>query len=143
MDVSLRKITAADAKGISMLSGQLGYVLTVADTEDCIRQMLERDDHIAFAAIDGEQIVGWIHSYKSVLLESKPFMEIGGLVVHELYRSKGIGKKLVQSVKEWCLEKKVHDLRVRSNIKRSEAHKFYLAQGFTEEKQQKVFQIDL
>jgi GNAT superfamily N-acetyltransferase len=143
MNISLRKITVADAGEVNMLSGQLGYLLNVADTEACIRSVLERDDHIAFAAVDGEQIVGWIHTCKSILIVSKPFMQICGLVVHENYRGRGIGKKLVHAVKLWCVEKGVPDLRVRSNVKRSEAHKFYLDQGFTEEKQQKVFQIDL
>jgi GNAT superfamily N-acetyltransferase len=78
-----------------------------------------------------------------VFLESNPFVEVGGLVVDENYRSKGIGKKLVEQIKQWCVEKHISTLRVRSQVKRKEAHQFYLANGFTEIKEQKVFQINL
>jgi GNAT superfamily N-acetyltransferase len=46
-------------------------------------------------------------------LETKTFIEIGGLVIDENYRGKGIGKILVSKIKEWCIEQKISSLRVR------------------------------
>jgi GNAT superfamily N-acetyltransferase len=143
MEIELRIISFEDAAAISRLSGQLGYRLSVAETEDRIREIAASADHIAFAAMDGVTMVGWIHAGRAVLLESNPFIEIGGLVVEETCRGQGVGKMLVQKVKKWCLEKSIPDLRVRSNVKREAAHKFYEALGFTEEKKQNVFQITL
>lgn len=143
MKIQVKKLTIEYAKDVQRLCGQLGYPMAIMDTESNISELITTKDHIAFVALENEKVVGWIHAFKGLFLESKPFIEIGGLVVDEELRGKGIGKKLVQKIREWGLEKGFETLRVRSNIKRKDAHKFYLNLGFTEVKEQKVFQIQL
>lgn len=143
MEIRVNKLTLEHAKDVQRLSGQLGYPMAIMDIESNISELITTKDHIAFVALENEKVVGWIHAFKGLFLESKPFIEIGGLVVDEEYRGKRVGKQLVQKVKEWSLEKGFEILRVRSNIKRKEAHKFYLKLDFTEIKEQKVFQIQL
>jgi len=136
-------LTLEHAKDVQRLSGQLGYPMSIRDIQSNIRELMITRDHVAFVALWNEKVVGWIHAFRGLLLESNPFIEIGGLVIDEDHRGKGIGKELVEKIKEWCLEKGFQTLRVRSNIKRIEAHKFYLNLGFTEIKEQKVFQMQL
>jgi GNAT superfamily N-acetyltransferase len=62
------------------------------------------------------------------------------LVIDENYRKQGIGKLLVNKAREWAKEKHIDKLRVRCNRKRTEAHLFYIALGFVEIKEQKVFE---
>lgn len=143
MEIRVNKLTLEHAKDVQRLSGQLGYPMAIMDIESNISELITAKDHIAFVALENEKVVGWIHAFKGLFLESKPFIEIGGLVVDEEYRGKRVGKQLVQKVKEWSLEKGFEILRVRSNVKRKEAHKFYLKLDFTEIKEQKVFQIQL
>jgi GNAT superfamily N-acetyltransferase len=94
-------------------------------------------------AFHQKKIVGWIHVFQTTRLESGSFCEIGGLVVDDQYRRKGIGKLLIQHIKPWCLSKGNPALRVRCNTKRKEAHEFYFQLGFNENKEQKVFEINL
>jgi GNAT superfamily N-acetyltransferase len=141
MELLIREISAEDAQAVHLLSQQLGYELSVADTAAQIKEVLSRKDNYALVAVVNETIVGWIHAFKAIRIETKPFIEIGGLVVDEQYRSRGVGKKLVTRIKEWCAEQEIHSLRVRSNTKRSEAHQFYTRLGFTEKKEQKVFEM--
>jgi GNAT superfamily N-acetyltransferase len=143
VNIEVRSIAPADAERINELSAQLGYSLPVSATIERIKEIMASVDHIAFVAITDGKIVGWIHGFKTLLLESEPFIEIGGFVVDENFRSQGIGGKLVQRIKDWSRDKNVYDLRVRSNVKRSGAHRFYISQGFAEKKEQKVFQVDL
>jgi len=50
---------------------------------------------------------------------------------------------LVSKIKEWCIEQKISSLRVRCNTKRKEAHQFYFKNGFSETKEQKVFELKI
>jgi GNAT superfamily N-acetyltransferase len=94
-------------------------------------------------ALQDEKIIGWIQAGLVYRLETEPFVEIGGLVVEAAYRGQGIGKKLVERVQQWSVANGQVTLRVRSNTKRREAHQFYRALGFTEAKEQKVFEAGL
>ena len=143
MEIEIQPITLRHALAVQKLSQQLGYALFLNEIENNIKEVILSNDHIALVAIADGEVAGWIHAFKAVFLESNPFVEVGGLVVDENYRSKGIGKKLVEQIKQWCVEKQISTLRVRSQVKRKEAHQFYLANGFTEIKEQKVFQINL
>ena len=143
MHVLVRQIDAVDAQSICALSEQLGYHLAASETETQIKAVLLRDDNCAFVAVSDENIIGWIHGLKAIRIETPPFVEIGGLVVDERYRGKGIGEKLVNRVKQWCIEQGISSLKVRCNTKRLEAHKFYNKIGFIEIKTQKVFEMEL
>lgn len=133
-----------DAVAVCQLSKQLEYELTVIQTEEQIRKVISRNDHVAFvASISEANVTGWIHAFLAYYLESLPFVEIGGLIVDEAYRGKGIGKALINEVKGWCMEQSVHRLRVRTQTKRFNAQRFYTSFGFKEIKEQKVYQLDL
>jgi|SRR6185312_6847141 len=142
-NIQIRLITENDAIALTDLSKQLGYSLSIGETAENIREVLADKDHAAFVAIIDNQVVGWIHVLRAIRIESKPFIEIGGLVVDENYRKQGIGKLLVNKAKEWSKEKHIDKLRVRCNRKRTESHQFYLALAFVELKEQKVFETSV
>jgi len=96
-------------------------------------------DNVVFVACISKKVVGWIHVCINFRIESDSYAEIGGLVVDENYRGKGIGKLLVEEAERWAQEKKFTKLRVRSNVIRKNTHRFYLHFGYKEEKEQKVF----
>ena len=141
VNIQICPITEDDADAITTLSKQLGYLLRSEETVQNIREVLADKDHAAFVACMDNQVVGWIHVLRAIRIESKPFIEIGGLVVDENHRKLGIGKLLVNKAKEWTKEKHIDKLRVRCNRKRAESHEFYYALGFIEMKEQKVFEI--
>lgn len=143
MEVHITTLTIEHAQDVQRLSEQLGYPLSLTEIKDNIREVTKAKDQIVLAALHDKKVIGWIHGFRCTFLESKPFLEIGGLIVDENYRSKGIGRKLLQSIKEWAMKKDIHEIRVRSNVKRTRAHGFYISNGFEEIKEQKVFQIKL
>ena len=137
----IRKITAADAAQIAALSGQLGYKFSAEKTAIQIAAINNSTNDIAFAATDNNKIIGWIHVFYTIRLECDSYCEIGGLVIDESYRGKGVGTMLIEHIKPWCAEKKCAQIRVRSNSKRTGAHKFYEHLGFKQSKQQNVFEL--
>lgn len=143
MQITFREIIEDDAEALVKLSLQFGYAVSVAEMRLRVAQLLAHQDHCGFVACAGEQVVGWIHGFYTFRLESEPFVEIGGLVVDENLRRQGIGQQLIERVKEWAAAQSVRKVRVRCNTKRFDTHKFYLNAGFTETKEQKVFDLPL
>jgi GNAT superfamily N-acetyltransferase len=97
--------------------------------------------HNAFVAIFENNLIGWIGVAEALQIESAPFCEIRGLIVDERYRGRGIGKLLIEKVKQWSKETGNKTLRLRCNMTRKEAHLFYQHLGFKEIKEQKVFEM--
>jgi GNAT superfamily N-acetyltransferase len=140
-NIHIRPINENDAEAVKLLSGQLGYHLSFDETVINIHEILSNKDQAAFVAYTEDTIIGWIHIFRTVRLELKSFIEIGGLIIDENYRKHGVGKLLVDSAITMAKEKHVRKIRARCNKKQIEAHKFYRALGFEESKDQKVFEL--
>lgn len=141
MQITFREITIDDAAVLASLSLQFGYPVSDGEMQGRVAQVLARKDHCTFVALAEQKVVGWIHGFHALRLESDPFVEIGGLVVDENLRGQGIGRQLIEQVKEWAHAESVAKLRVRCNTQRTDTHKFYLKAGFSESKEQKVFDL--
>lgn len=143
MEITIREMTVNDAKTVNTLSKQLGYLLSIEQTLQNINAVLQSKDHTAFVAQYGNEVVGWVGASQAIMIEVMPHCEINGLVIDQLYRGMGIGKLLIDRIKQWAKEKNNNKIGLRCNIKRTEAHLFYEHLGFVEIKQQKNFVINI
>jgi GNAT superfamily N-acetyltransferase len=97
-------------------------------------------DHTVYVADVSEGILaGFAHVFITIRLFINQFAEIGGAVVDERFRDRGIGSLLLSKSERWVVDLSCQEIRVRSNIKRTGAKKFYLAQEYLENKKQRVF----
>jgi GNAT superfamily N-acetyltransferase len=136
----IRRLTADDAEAAAELSGQLGYSSSAGDLRERIEELSHTADRVAFAAVVDGQMVGWIDAAMERHLQYAASAVIGGLVVREDTRGLGIGRRLCLEVEEWARSKSVPMVRVRSQIKREEAHRFYLRDGYRKVKTSFVFE---
>jgi len=143
MKITIREMTADDAKAVNILSKQLGYPLSIEQTLQNIHAILESKDHTAFVAEYENKIVGWIGASQAIMIEVMPHCEINGLVIDQDHRGMGIGKLLIDKVKQWAREKNNSKIGLHCNVKRTDAHLFYEHLGFAERKQQKNFVINI
>lgn len=144
MEISIRNATTNDSPSITKLSSQLGYPSTYNSVKSRLAQLLkDAQNNCVFIATNGDKLVGWIHGFYTLRIESDPFVEIGGLVVDEKHQGIGVGRTLVEEVIDWARKLKSSHVRVRCNTKRKESHQFYLTIGFTESKEQKIYDIRL
>ena len=143
MKIIIREMTANDATAVNTLSKQLGYPLSIGQTLQNINMVLQSKDHTAFVAEYENEIVGWIGAAQAIMIEVMPHCEINGLVIDENHRGMGIGKLLINNVKQWAKEKGNDKIGLHCNVKRTEAHLFYQHLGFTELKQQKNFVMNI
>ena len=143
MKIITREMTANDAKAVNTLSNQLGYPLSIEQTLQNINTVLQSKDHTAFVAEYENKIVGWIGASQAIMIEVMPHCEINGLVIDQDHRGMGIGKLLIDKVKQWAKEKNNNKIGLHCNVKRTEAHLFYEHLGFAEIKQQKNYVINI
>lgn len=139
----VRRAAEADAGAIAALSGQLGYPTSEAAVRARLAAALGRGDSEVLVAERTGAVVGWIHVYGVHTLESDAHAEIAGLVVDEHHRSRGIGEALLAAAETWAANAGYRDARVRSNVIRERAHRFYVRQGYAEKKRQAVLVKDL
>ncbi|MEK6399106.1 MAG: GNAT family N-acetyltransferase, partial [Terriglobus sp.] len=105
-----------------------------------IEQMTDSADRIVFVAVSDDAVVGWGDAAIERHLQAPDTVVLGGLVVDESQRGLGIGRLLCQAVEKWAASLGIALVRVRSQIKREDAHRFYLRDGYDHVKTSAVFE---
>jgi len=135
----IRTANKEDCPDITQLTNELGYPSSEEKVGEILDVVLKHEDHQLFVAEIDKQLVAYIHLVSSIRLGSDPFVEVVAFVVHSNFRNKGLGKSLINETEKWVRAKNVKNIRIRSNIIRQEAHKFFTERGFTNLKTQEVF----
>ena len=130
-----------DAPALSLLSAELGYPVADQVLAERIRNLPA--DHAVLVADNDGLVIGWIDVGLSFHLQSGIKAEIGGLVVAASHRSRGIGSQLLRRAEDWAREHQADKVTLRSNIKRADAHRFYLRERYTQTKTSAVFEKTL
>jgi len=138
-EYTIRTARSDDHLIISELCDQLGYPTTPNQVKDRLSKLLNTSNQTIFVITQSGRIYGWVHILLVQYLESERFAEIGGLIVDQNQRGLGLGKQLMQAAENWARQKNVFTIRLRSNIIRSEAHKFYETLGYINQKTQFTF----
>jgi (aminoalkyl)phosphonate N-acetyltransferase len=142
-ELAIRPLSISDAEAVAILNHQLGYPSSVADLLPRIEQLLHSSERATFAGILESRFIGWIDVAIERHLQSSDTAVIGGLVVHEDVRGRGIGRRLCQAAEDWARGRGISIVRVRSQIKREDAHRFYLQDGYEQVKISAVFEKKL
>jgi ribosomal protein S18 acetylase RimI-like enzyme len=130
-----------DAAALADLAAELGYPAVPGEIERRLAA-LPPDDDVWVATLD-DKVVGWIHCSvrRSLVVES--YVEILGNVVGEQWRGRGVGRELMAAAERSASARRVSVVRLRSGSQREEAHGFYRAVGYREQKTQRVFVREL
>lgn len=138
-EMRIRPARAADAGALAELAGQLGYPSTPGQVRERLAAIERGGQHAVFVAERGQSVVGWVHVFALLTVESDARAEIGGLVVDVAARGYGVGRALMQQAEEWARARGLPAVSLRSNIIRKQAHAFYEALGYTLLKTQHAF----
>ncbi|MEP6939037.1 MAG: GNAT family N-acetyltransferase [Rudaea sp.] len=139
MEISIRTAQAGDAAALAGLSAQLGYAIDEIEIGARLaRVRARRMGEVFVSEVDG-RVVGWTHVVPRLQLEDPPHAELAGLVVADGARSAGVGAALLAAAENWARAKGFALMRVRSNVVRERAHRFYERAGYCRVKQQTVF----
>ena len=136
-NITIRESTYDDIPSLLELLDELGRPKPQTDNElekftKLLKNYMQEDDKkILVAQINNSKIIGMISIvFLSRLNQNTSEMYVPELIVSQNYRSKGIGKKLINFSIELGKEKKCHRIRLESGNQRIESHKFYKHLGF-------------
>ena len=142
--INIRSATVDDSLALADLSTQLGYPTSPIQSANRIGVILDSKEHaILVACLTEGTVVGWVHVFLAFRVEADQFAEIGGFVVAEEFRRRGIGRSLLAAAEEWVIQNGITKLRVRSRSSREDTHTFYERLGFSKSKKQHVFDKSL
>lgn len=139
MAISVRLARTSDANDIARLTVQLGYEVEASIVGARLSRMLSRPDHQFFVAEDDGRVVGWLHAAIAEFVEVEEFVVIGGLVVDERHRRKGVGRLLMCRAEDWARTHGCSIVRLWSSVSRTAAHVFYQELGYRKIKTQYSF----
>ena len=137
----LRNITIFDAQEIQSISNfELGYDVNLYIVKKQIRKLTNDNKHNIIIGFENEQtrkIIGFVHAelYESLYMDTG--LNILGLAVNSNFQGQGIGKKLMSAIEDYALKNNISYIRLNSNVRRIEAHKFYESIGYVCDKTQK------
>ena len=137
----LRNITIFDAQEIQSISNfELGYDVNLDIVKKQIRKLTNDNKHNIIIGFENEQtrkIIGFVHAelYESLYMDTG--LNILGLAVDSNFQGQGIGKKLMSSIEDYALKNNISYIRLTSNGRRIDAHKFYESIGYVCDKTQK------
>ncbi|MBS0516500.1 MAG: GNAT family N-acetyltransferase [Proteobacteria bacterium] len=143
--IIVRVAGEGDLSSIAALSAQLGYPTPAADTRERyarVRAAQAGEVFVATFAADA-RVVGWTHVVPRLQLEEAPHAELAGLVVDETVRGTGVGAALLAAAEDWARGQGFAAMRVRSNVVRERAHRFYEREGYVRTKSQAVLRKTL
>ncbi|MBV8726243.1 MAG: GNAT family N-acetyltransferase [Candidatus Eremiobacteraeota bacterium] len=140
IEVHVRAATRADVPRVIDLASQLGYRLDPAHAEATIETTLDR---VLDVATTETGIMGWIAVSRDNSLLGSGDAWIEGLIVDEAHRGRGVGVTLLEAAHEWAREGSCVRMRVRSNVVREDAHRFYEREGYRIFKTQHNFEYRL
>ena len=137
----LRNITIFDAQEIQSISNfELGYDVNLDIVRKQIRKLTNDNKHNIIIGFENEQtrkIIGFVHAELYESLYKDTGLNILGLAVDSNFQGQGIGKKLMNSIEDYALKNNISYIRLNSNVRRIDAHKFYESIGYVCDKTQK------
>jgi GNAT superfamily N-acetyltransferase len=131
MTVTLRDADPADAQSVAKLLEQLGHPISTETTRHQLALLSGTGrDRVLVAESDGV-VLGVLSLHWTPLLHRDKLLgRITALVVDEAMRGRGVGSRLVAEGERILREAGCSAVEVTSNVRRAEAHDFYLGLGY-------------
>jgi GNAT superfamily N-acetyltransferase len=129
-EARIRIATAGDAEAMARLIDELGYPVAAEEVESRLAK-IEAAGHCALLAEMDGRVVGCLTtSMTSVLHRPAPVGRISLMVVDEAFRSQGIGAQMVAAAEQMLAGKGCQLVEVTSNLRRTDAHRFWERNGY-------------
>jgi GNAT superfamily N-acetyltransferase len=125
MTIRVRPATPDDAAAVAELSAELGHPISAPDLPSRLALVLGEGGAVMLA-VDGARPVGLMCLARlNVIHASGPVAYITALVTTREWRSRGVGRTLVEAAMRWARERGCERLSVTSAEHRADAHAFY------------------
>ena len=131
--IHIRRARQDDAAGVQALLLQLGYKSSEDDVRSNLALLSERISDPVLIAVEDERLLGVIALHWTPMLHlAAPLARITALVVRDDVRGTGVGRRLVDAGAALAKHAGCGQLELTAALRRTDAHSFYRAMGFTE-----------
>jgi GNAT superfamily N-acetyltransferase len=140
--MKIRKMLTSDLGPVTDLCRQLATEGRSLD-EMAGRVKLAQADprHTQVVAVDeSKRVVAWMHLHETYLVAAEPCLQVLALVVDESCRGKGVGKLMMDFAERHAASRGLPRVYLHSQVKRTQAHRFYEGLGYTVLKTQVAFE---
>ena len=137
--ITIRLARISDAANVARLTTQLGYEAPAAAVAERLARIQRHSDQQFWVADVEGTVAGWLHALVAEYVEAEAFVVIGGLVVDQAHRRRGIGRLLLETAEAWARTKRCAVVRLSSSATRTAAHRFYQDVGYVNLKTQYSF----
>jgi|SRR5471030_814833 len=130
---TIRDAQITDAPRIVSLLDALDYPGTDHFINDRLRQLLNHPDEKLLVSVENEVVTGFIslHFIPQLALPGD-FCRISYFCVDSEVRGSGTGKALEEHAVRIATQRGCDRIEVHCNSRRTDAHRFYFRQGYTE-----------
>lgn len=135
----LRDARPGDCESLAALAGQLGYPSEPGPVRERLAAQLGRPGQRVLVAEAEGQVIAWMGLEVVDHFYTPPFGMITGFVVDAAWRGRGIGACMLAEAEAWTKAQGLGRLRLKANVLRKDAHRFYEAHGFSRTKEQYDF----
>jgi len=108
------------------LTAVRGWVRDAAD-------LAARSDHAVYVAIDGDQVVGFVHAAERTHFTGQADAYVGELVTAPGQERRGIARALMAAAEAWGAARGLDHLTLETGAANHGARAFYAAAGYLEE----------
>lgn len=99
-------------------------------SDEYIRKMLERKDFQVIVALKNGELIGGLTAYEMKMFKRETTeMFLYEIEVEESHRQKGVGKALIEFLKEICVEKGIVEMFVGTEKDNTPARRLYKTTG--------------
>ena len=135
-NLKIRKATSEDLPSVLNLYATKdlddGDMLELDEANRIFNKFSTYPNYSLYVAVIGDIVVG---TFALLIMDNlghlgKPSGVVEDVVVHDDYRSQGIGAKMMESAINTCREYGCYKLALSSNMIRERAHQFYENYGF-------------
>ena len=136
----IRGAQVGDARELALLCAELGYPTRADEVEARLRELLVSPAHLVLVAVDAEdRALAFLHAEERRALHAPAHAQVVALVVAAERRGSGIGAALLSAAESWARGRGLPVVRVRSNVVREGAHRFYARAGYAVAKTSLLF----
>lgn len=129
----IRKAVIEDWKQISSLLDQLDYSNTESFIKEKLEALLRNPNEELLIFEESNQVIAFISMHFIPQLALKgDFARISYFAVDQHIRSKGLGRKIEEYCTNLAIERKCDRIEVHCHSRRTDAHRFYMRQGYSE-----------
>ena len=145
MVISIREATPKEFEVIYQFICELqNNIFDYEKMKSLYLENLENVNNIHLVAMDGRYTVGYLSCHIQTLLHhAGKVAEIQEMFVKPTYRSKGVGKLLMDSIKKLVAAKGVVQLEVTTRVIREKAIQFYRRENFEDSHKKMVHYFKL